>query len=48
MATGAKHPASAEVDLPPSKRWGKCSTNLGLFSSCFARFMGQLLILQNY
>jgi type I restriction-modification system DNA methylase subunit len=25
MATGAKHSASAEVDLPPSKRWGKCS-----------------------
>jgi hypothetical protein len=48
MATGAKHPASAEVDMPPIKRWGKCSANSGVFNSCSARFMGQLLNLQNY
>jgi hypothetical protein len=48
MATGAKHSASAEVDLPPSKRWGKCLANSGVFNSCSARFIGQLLNLQNY
>jgi hypothetical protein len=48
MVTGAKHPASDEVDLRPSKRWGKCSVNSGILNPRSARFMGQLLDMQNY
>jgi hypothetical protein len=36
------------VDLPPSKRWSERSANSRLFCFCSARFVGQLLNLQNY